>query len=188
MFDFSRFAEACQTSLKMPDPADAVRKIMSDAMTVPTSIESALGTEELNEGDSAKYVFLHQSPALTILKVVMPGNLLSPPHNHLIWAVIGIYKGRENNIFYRREGDRIVETGRRDLVAPEVMMLTPDVIHGISNPIAHQSYALHVYGGSLANPARSLWNPFTLKEEPFQIPALLNYEREMMQRTAGKGP
>ena len=32
------------------------------------------------------------------------------PHNHLMWAVIGVYSGREDNIFWRRvPGRRQVE-------------------------------------------------------------------------------
>lgn len=181
MFDVSRFTDACRRALEKPSPAHAIQEIMSEAVADAAAIEAALESEAPAIGESAQYAFLHQSPDLTILKVVMPEHLSSPPHNHLVWAVIGMYKGRENNVFYRRDGERIVKAGRRNLVAPEVMVLAPDTIHGISNPLSGLSYALHVYGGTLANPARSLWNPFTLKEEPFQIPALLKYEREMAQ-------
>jgi len=184
MFDLSRFIDACQNALETPKPEQTICEIMSEAAAHPASIETALRPGGATAGECAQYHFLYQSSDLTILNVIMPGHLPSPPHNHLIWAVIGIYGGRENNVFYRREGDRVVEAGRRNLVAPEVMVLTPDTIHGISNPLAQRSYALHVYGGRLANPARSLWNPFTLQEELFKLSALLNYEREMIQGAA----
>jgi hypothetical protein len=71
---------------------------------------------------------------------------------------------------------------RRNLVAPDTLLLAEDVIHGISNPIARPSHALHVYGRALANPARSLWNPFTFEEEQFRLPVLSGYEREMTRR------
>lgn len=182
MFDLSRFVDACRGALRKPDPARAVHDLMSEAISEPAAIEAALGAVQLPDGSTAQYNFLHQSPELTILNVVMPGGLQSPPHNHLIWAVIGMYQGRENNVFYRREGGGIVESGKRNLRAPEVMTLPPDIIHGISNPLARQSCGLHVYGGSLSNPARSLWNPFTFKEEAFQVAAMSGYEQELMRR------
>ena len=167
----------------MSDPPFVVSEILSLLIQSPESIDAFLGPGNPEENETAQYQFLHQSPELTILRVIMPEHLQSPPHNHLVWAVIGMYRGRENNVFYRRDGARIEKVGHRNLVAPEVMVLAPDTIHGISNPLAQRSYALHVYGGALANPARSLWNPFTFGEEPFRLPELLKYEREMTQVT-----
>ncbi len=186
MFEVSSFIEACQSALRSRNPPHAIGELMSKALADPSAMAAALGSGEPTNEHSADYLFLHQSPQLTVLKVAMPGRLLSPPHNHLTWVVVGMYSGQEDNVFYRREGARIVEAGRRQLAAPEVMLLAPDAIHGIANPLAQPSHALHVYGGSLANPARSLWNPFTLKEESFQVPAMLAYEKQLMQRQAGE--
>ncbi len=185
MFDLSRFIEACQSLLRIDDPSRAIEGLMSRALIDAGAMEAALGSGEPKNTHSADYTFLHQSPDLTVLKVGMPGALMSPPHNHLTWVVVGMYCGQEENIFYRRESARIVEMGWRRLVAPEVMRLAPDAIHGIANPLPQASHALHVYGASLANPARSLWNPFTLEEERFEVPAMLEYERQLMRRQTG---
>ena len=40
-------------------------------------------------------VFVFWPPWMTLL-----------PHNHLMWAVIGVYTGREDNVFWRRIRDR----------------------------------------------------------------------------------
>jgi predicted metal-dependent enzyme (double-stranded beta helix superfamily) len=66
------------------------------------------------------------------------------------------------------------------------MALAADTIHHIRNPLAECPHALHVYGGNLVNPARSLWNPSTLDEERFELSALARYERERT-RNAGSG-
>jgi predicted metal-dependent enzyme (double-stranded beta helix superfamily) len=182
MFTTAQFIDDCRNALAMSEPTVAVNRILAEAIKDPGAIDAAIGPGDPSENESAQYHFLHQSPELTIMRVIMPEHLQSPPHNHLVWAVIGMYRGGENNVFYRRNGERIEESGRHNLSAPEVMELAADIIHGISNPLDRRSYALHVYGGSLANPARSLWNPFTLREEPFQLPAMLQYEREMMVR------
>jgi predicted metal-dependent enzyme (double-stranded beta helix superfamily) len=42
------------------------------------------------------------------------------PHNHQMWAVIGVYTGREDNIFWRRipgGGGRLEAAGARALSA-----------------------------------------------------------------------
>ncbi|MBC3885209.1 hypothetical protein [Undibacterium griseum] len=185
MLNIPLFIDSCRRALALPRPAHAVEEILSAIVADPIAIEATLKVEELKPEESARYVFLHQSPDLTILQVSMASRLLSPPHNHLTWAVIGLYRGCENNVFYRREGGQLAETHRQNMAAPDVMMLAPDVIHSISNPLPQASYSIHVYGGSLANPARSLWNPFTLKEESFQVSVMQTIEREMMRRNAG---
>ena len=45
---------------------------------------------------------LHRSADLTILNVIWAPRMTIMPHNHTMWAVIGIYTGREDNIFWRR--------------------------------------------------------------------------------------
>ena len=45
---------------------------------------------------------LYQGSDLTILNVIWAPWMTLLPHNHKMWAVIGIYTGREDNIFWRR--------------------------------------------------------------------------------------
>jgi uncharacterized protein YjbI with pentapeptide repeats len=47
---------------------------------------------------------LYHASDLTILNVVWAPRMTIMPHNHQMWAVIGIYTGREDNIFWRRAG------------------------------------------------------------------------------------
>ena len=36
------------------------------------------------------------------MNIVWPPSYTQMPHNHLLWAEIGVYTGREDNIFWRR--------------------------------------------------------------------------------------
>ncbi len=91
------------------------------------------------------------------------------PHNHNMWAVIGIYSGREDNIFWRRTGDTLEAAGAKELAVGDAAPLGKDVIHSVTNPIEKMTSALHVYGGDFFAPGRSEWNPETLQEGPFDI-------------------
>jgi predicted metal-dependent enzyme (double-stranded beta helix superfamily) len=55
-----------------------------------------------------------------------------------MWAVIGVYTGREDNIFWRRlpgRPDGRVETaGARAICAKDAYPLGPDIIHSVTNP------------------------------------------------------
>jgi len=100
------FIEACRTALKQPDPAHAVWSIMSAIICDPAAIEAALRTEGQIDRNAAQYTFLHQSSDLTVMKVVMPGQLESPPHNHLAWVVIGMYRGARGKRLLSKERER----------------------------------------------------------------------------------
>ncbi len=95
------------------------------------------------------------------------------PHNHKMWAVIGIYTGREDNIFWRRLPDatdgRIEAAGAKALSERDAVPLGHDIIHSVLNPINRLTGAIHVYGGDFFAIPRSEWEPERLVEQPFDI-------------------
>ncbi len=44
---------------------------------------------------------LYRDDDLTVLHVVWAPGMSIYPHDHRMWAVIGIYSGQEDNAFYR---------------------------------------------------------------------------------------
>ena len=107
---------------------------------------------------------LHQRHDLTILNVVWAPMMAIMPYNHSMGAVIGIYTGREDNIFWRRLPDgsgKIAAAGAQALCERDAVPLGRDIIHSVTNPI-------HVYGGDFFDPThRSEWDPETLLEGSF---------------------
>ena len=92
------------------------------------------------------------------------------PHDHRMWAAIGVYGGQEDNTFYRRGDEGIVVSGGRELREHEVLVLGDDVIHGVTNPRDHAfTAAIHVYGGDFYAQARSEWDPETLVEREYDV-------------------
>jgi len=92
------------------------------------------------------------------------------PHNHNMWAVIGVYTGREDNIFWRRtEGDGIEAAGASAMSVRDVHPLGKDVIHSVTNPIPRLTGAIHIYGGDFFTEQRSEWDPESLSERPYDI-------------------
>jgi predicted metal-dependent enzyme (double-stranded beta helix superfamily) len=94
------------------------------------------------------------------------------PHDHRMWAAIGIYGGQEDNTFYRRSDGRLVASGGKDLRRRDVVLLGDDTVHAVHNPLKRYTGAIHVYGGDFVNTARSQWDPQTLLEEPYDLGAV----------------
>jgi predicted metal-dependent enzyme (double-stranded beta helix superfamily) len=110
------------------------------------------------------------------------------PHNHLMWAVIGIYTGREDNIFWRRlpgqDGGRIEAAGAKSLGARDVEPLGRDIIHTVTNPLPRLTGAIHVYGGDFFAASRSEWDSETLLERPFDMEKNLHLFEQANARPA----
>ena len=182
LFDIEQFVEDCKDKR-----ASAVKEVLEAVLRDPESVKQAFNAvapgKEVGQGNIADMA-LYKSPELTILKAAVPAGFKSPPHDHRMWAVIGVYEGQENNTFYRRSGDSLERAGGKDLKPGDVMVLGEDAIHAIENPLDQTLYAIHVYGGDLPNAQRSMWNPFTLQEEPCEYEGLKDYARQLM----GKEP
>lgn len=165
MFDLDRFIEECRAAVTQGQPA--VRELVSRAVAEPGAVMRALG-----EPTRAGLHTLYRSDELTILNLVWGPYMTLMPHNHGMWAVIGLYTGREDNIFWRRIDEpgmpsRVEAAGAKALSAGEAAPLGKDIIHSVTNPIPRLTGALHVYGGDFFRPGRSEWDPETLREGPY---------------------
>src|SRR3981081_1946850 len=97
VFDLDRFAEDCRAAPAADPPPKSVREVGGRAVWAPAGVLTGSG-----EPRRAEVQKLYHAPDLTILNVVWGPGMTIMPHNHLMWAVIGIYTGRENNMFWRR--------------------------------------------------------------------------------------
>ncbi len=168
MFSVDRFIEDCKRAASAADGHKAVRDLLERSVSEPSSVLAALG-----EPKQAGVQKLYVADDLTILNVIWGPQMVLMPHNHEMWAVIGVFTGREDNIFWRRvPGDRngkLVAAGARSLAAKDVEALGPTVIHSVTNPVNRLTGALHVYGGDFFRTPRSEWDPESLLEGPYDV-------------------
>jgi predicted metal-dependent enzyme (double-stranded beta helix superfamily) len=123
----------------------------------------------LGEPQRGEIQILHRSDDLTVLNVIWAPWMTLLPHNHQMWAVIGIYTGREDNFFWRRvpgsAGGKVEAAGARALSVGDAEPLGRDIIHSVTNPIPRLTGAIHVYGGDFFGVPRSEWDAETLLED-----------------------
>jgi len=163
MFELEQFVSDCRAALRDQIPQRAVREVVARAVSTPGAVLKALG-----EPTKAEIQTLHRSDDLTVLNVIWAPWMNLLPHNHQMWAIIGLYAGREDNIFWRRVpgGNGLVEAaGARALREKDAEPLGRDIIHSVSNPIPRLTGALHVYGGDFFGVQRSEWDAETLMEQ-----------------------
>ena len=110
------------------------------------------------------------------------------PHDHRMWAVIGIYAGCEQNAFFQRSESGLVRHGTRQLNAKEVVRLGAEVIHAVTNPLEQITAAIHVYGGDFFATPRSEWDPATFAEHPYDVEHTMRKFEEANQRITAVFP
>jgi len=164
MFETDRFIEDCRRAMGEQNPHAAVREIVSRAVNEPASVLKALGEPSLSGLQT-----VYRSDTLTILNVQWGPRMVLYPHNHRMWAVIGIYSGREDNAFYHRSKNGLVAHGAKTLELKDSLPLGEAVIHAVANPLDRITAAIHVYGGDFFAVPRSEWDPQTLQERPFDL-------------------
>lgn len=163
MFETERFVADCREAFARDASHKAIREVVARAMSEPAAVLKALG--EPKRAESQK---LFHSDRLTILNVIWAPGMMVMPHDHRMWAVIGIYSGREDNIFWRRvpgAPNRIEAAGAQALCERDAVALDADVIHSVINPIDRLTSAIHIYGGGdFIAAERSEWDAMTLDE------------------------
>jgi predicted metal-dependent enzyme (double-stranded beta helix superfamily) len=171
MFDTEQFIADCRAALAADRGGSrAIREVVARAVSNPAALMRALG-----EPRRAGLNVLHHSADLTVLNLVWGPMMTVMPHDRRMAALIGIYTGREDNVFWRRVGaeegggaGRIEAAGAKALSARECAALGRDIVHSVTNPIPRLTGAIHVYwGADFFGIAKSEWDPETLRERPY---------------------
>jgi len=159
--DIERFVEDCVDANKELEAQAAIKDVLARAVSDPKAVLAALG-----EPDKAGINVIHRSTTLTIFNATWTPQMNLMPHNHLMWANIGIYTGREDNIMWRRSERGIEAFEAEALFEKDAAALPVDAVHSVTNPLLRFTGGIHIYGGDFFDTTRSQWNPESLEEEP----------------------
>jgi predicted metal-dependent enzyme (double-stranded beta helix superfamily) len=179
-FDSDRFVEECVAASRDSEGQSAVREVLARAVSEHAAVLSSLGPPH-----QAGLDVLHRSPTLTIFAAKWAPQMNLLAHDHRMWALIGIYTGREDNIFWRRTPEGLEARGANILFAGDVATLSASAIHSVTNPLPRFTAGIHIYGGDFFATTRSQWDSETLAEEPSDgaaIMAMFERENERLRR------
>jgi predicted metal-dependent enzyme (double-stranded beta helix superfamily) len=168
VFDVDAFVADLVACGSDSDPRAATKELLARTLA-----SSSADVAESLAPVAGGITLLHHSPELTIANIAWAPHMQLMPHDHRMWAVIGIYGGVEDNQFFRRDTDgTLATTNDRRLDTGDVCMLGTETIHAVTNPTDRLTGAVHVYGGDFVNQPRSQWGPGDLVERPFDMETL----------------
>ena len=180
-FDVAAFVDDCIRANDGSAGAQAaIREVLARALADPAAVLAGVG-----EPEKGGLRALHRSSDLTILNIVWAPWMQLLPHDHNMWALIGIYTGREDNIFWERHESRVNATHAAALGRGDVIALPSDVSHSVANPIGKLTGAIHIYGGDFFAPGRTEWEPESLAPRPWSIQGAVRQFEESNERFYG---
>jgi predicted metal-dependent enzyme (double-stranded beta helix superfamily) len=180
LIEMQKFIEDCIAANKEPNPQEAVKEVLAKGVSNPSAMLKAIGEPT----EAGLKVFL-RSKELTIFAASWTPQMNLMPHNHHMWANIGIYTGREDNIIWEQRKNKLEAHDVRCLFAGDVATLNTSAIHSVTNPLQRFTGGLHIYGGDFFATERSQWDAETLNEEPSNgevIRAIFKKANEQMLR------
>jgi predicted metal-dependent enzyme (double-stranded beta helix superfamily) len=94
-----------------------------------------------------------EDESLALFSLVVDPGQSTPVHDHLRWGLIGLYRGRQRERFYRRVDDRgrLVLVQERECSRGDIYELIPPEgdIHSITTISDEPSISIHLLGGDI---------------------------------------
>jgi predicted metal-dependent enzyme (double-stranded beta helix superfamily) len=159
------------------DGQPGVEEMLRQLASQPARLVAALG--EPTKGGIRS---LYNDSDITILNIVWAPLMVLRPHDHNMWASIGVYGGREDNVYWQRKGNTVEAIGAKSLGRGDVGSLGADGVHSVINPVQKLTAAIHVYGGDFFAPGRSQWMGEDLEKAPFSQTGLVKHFMESNER------
>jgi len=146
------FVEAARQAAVNPEPTKAVRQVLLDALADPEPVANAIAAQEEDE------ILLHEDETVSIWTCRFLPDRVVPPHEHKMDVHIGVFRGTEKNIMYRRDAGVLIKAKSKTVESGQIFSLGADGIHAATAHGGEPSLALHVYLGPLMQVERSLFD------------------------------
>jgi predicted metal-dependent enzyme (double-stranded beta helix superfamily) len=165
----------------LADSEQVVRNAKSESeilRSIKPSLEKLLGKDGFIPEEAFKpradrfamnLLYMPADKSFSIIGGVWAPGQTTPIHDHLTWALIGVYRGKERENLYRRVDDRSnlkfakLEKASENVNEPgHVTVLGHTGIHKVDNPTSDKTtYSVHVYGRDIGNTERHSYDPVT---------------------------
>ncbi len=143
-------------------PADACEligplftELLADRDWLPGSYQEPAPASGMGGGIGQWLVFRAADRSLSLFSLVVPAGAMTPVHDHLAWGLVGVYRGNQNEEFYRPGDGRLALVRRRPLDPGDFYALLPprDDVHRVRTTSEQTSVSIHL----LANDTGCVW-------------------------------
>jgi predicted metal-dependent enzyme (double-stranded beta helix superfamily) len=111
-------------------------------------------------------IHMPKDKSFSVIGGVWTPGQTTPIHDHLTWALIGVYEGKEREAIFRRTDDRsdpnrakLEMVSEKMNIKGHVSVLGETGIHRVDNLSSRPTYSIHVYGRDIGPTERHSYDP-----------------------------
>jgi len=173
--DFISQVRAIVAHVTSPDEAVAeidpyFRDLLRDPDWLPSEYQRDAPQSGMGGGIGQWLLFRAADRSLSLFSLVVPPGSMTPVHDHLAWGVVGLYRGNQDEEFYRPGGGRLELVRRRPLQRGDYYALLPprDDVHRVRTTSATTSVSIHLLANDTGCVLRHTYDEQTGEARPFR--------------------
>ena len=145
-------------------------ELLADETWLPAEFQAPAPESGMGGGIGQWLVFRAADRSLSLFSLVVPPGSMTPVHDHLAWGLVGLYRGNQDEEFYRpREGGLDV-LRRRPLARGDFYALLPpqNDVHRVRTTSDVTSVSIHLLANDTGCVARHTFDEQTGEARPFR--------------------
>lgn len=174
-----RFIGAVRERIRQADSAERACELigplfsdlLADRDWLPASYQAPAAHSGMGEGIGQWLAFRAADRSLSLFSLVVPPGATTPVHDHLAWGLVGIYRGNQDEEFYRPvDGVGLELLRRRPLDPGDFYALLPpeNDVHRVRTTSHETSVSIHLLANDTGCVWRHAYDELTGEAKPFR--------------------
>jgi predicted metal-dependent enzyme (double-stranded beta helix superfamily) len=166
----ARIEEAASPRLACEQIEALFGRLLADQTWLPSRFQEPAAESGMGGGIGQWLLFRAANRALTLFSLVVPPGAMTPVHDHLAWGLVGLYKGSQDEEFYRPVPGRLELDRRRPLSPGDSYTLLPplDDVHRVRTTSSITSVSIHLLANDTGCVLRHTYDEETGEARPFR--------------------
>ena len=144
--------------------------LLADDTWLPVAFQEPALDSGMGGGIGQWLLFRAADRSLSLFSLVVPPGSMTPVHDHLAWGLIGLYRGNQDEEFYRPRAGGLDLVRRRPLERGDFYSLLPpqNDIHRVRTTSEVTSVSIHLLANDTGCVARHTFDEQTGEARPFR--------------------
>jgi predicted metal-dependent enzyme (double-stranded beta helix superfamily) len=157
-------AEACESL------GPLFSDLLGDDTWLPVDFQEPAPESGMGGGIGQWLLFRAADRSLSLFSLVVPPGSMTPVHDHLAWGLVGLYRGNQDEEFYRPRAGGLDLVRRRPLERGDFYSLLPpqNDIHRVRTTSEVTSVSIHLLANDTGCVARHTFDEQTGEPKPFR--------------------
>ena len=144
--------------------------LLADETWLPAEFQAPAPESGMGGGIGQWLVFRAADRSLSLFSLVVPPGSMTPVHDHLAWGLVGLYRGTQDEEFYRPRDGGLDVLRRRPLARGDFYALLPpqNDVHRVRTTSEETSVSIHLLANDTGCVARHTFDEQTGEARPFR--------------------